>query len=302
MDLLAELTEFHRDLKVYKELLNDLYFEAFIPGSSPRKFKVPSNERAQIVKQLEEKRDFLVRKSGRLIPSISDFIQEDTIVIHEFGKPRSINIWMTGLREEFDYRTAEALNACIDITNKAISKLEMDIEKRIRNKQGKLLGDTSSKRASISELPLKVFNVKGNWESIENEFGITKNLFGRKINFVSDTFRRKIIFRDVEHAYMLASLGFSKSAVILAGGVIEELLRLYLEYRQVKPIKDDFDGYIKTCEQRGLLKVGISRLSDSARHFRNLVHLEKEKDTRHSISKVAAIGAVSSIFIIANDF
>jgi hypothetical protein len=34
-------------------------------------------------------------------------------------------------------------------------------------------------------------------------------MFGKKINFVEDTFKRKIIFRDVEHAYVLASLGFS---------------------------------------------------------------------------------------------
>jgi len=118
----------------------------------------------------------------------------------------------------------------------------------------------------------------------------------------SDNFRRNIIFRDVENASQLASSGFSKPAVILEGGVIEELLRLYLEYKNISPISDNFDGYIKTCEQKGLLKVGISRLSDSARHFRNLVHLSKEESKRHTISKSTAKGAVASIFTIANDF
>jgi len=130
---------------------------------------------------------------------------------------------------------------------------------------------------------------------------ITKTSFGRKINFVSDSFRRKIIFRDVEQAFSLASSGFPKPAVILAGGVIEELLRLYLEYKGFKPIKNDFDGYIQTCEKEGLLKKGISRLSDSVRHFRNLVHLEKEETKRHTISKSNAKSAVASIFTIAND-
>jgi hypothetical protein len=51
--------------------------------------------------------------------------------------------------------------------------------------------------------------------------------------------------------------------VILAGSVIEELLRLYLKYKKINPIKDNFDGYIKTCEKNKLLEVGISRLSDS---------------------------------------
>ena len=90
--------------------------------------------------------------------------------------------------------------------------------------------------------------------------------------------------------------------MILASGVIEELLRLYLLYKQIKPITDNFDGYIQTCQQEKLLKDGISRLSDSARHFRNLVHISKEKTKRHTISKSTAIGTVSSIFTIANDF
>ncbi|MCP8323130.1 MAG: hypothetical protein L6N96_02995 [Candidatus Methylarchaceae archaeon HK02M2] len=140
-----------------------------------------------------------------------------------------------------------------------------------------------------------------NWKAIQQDYDITKTGFGKRINFIKDNFKRKIIFRDVEQAYNLASWGFSKPAVILAGGVIEELLRLYLKHKQVKPIKNDFDGYIQTCEQQGLLKVGISRLSDSARHFRNLVHLEKEKDKKDTISKVAAKGAVASIFTIASD-
>ncbi|TET43379.1 MAG: hypothetical protein E3J60_00440 [Dehalococcoidia bacterium] len=143
---------------------------------------------------------------------------------------------------------------------------------------------------------------KANWKAIENEFGITKTGFGKKINFITDPFKRTIIFRDVEQAFVLASLGFSKSAVILAGSVIEELLRLYLEYKGTPPLSDNFDGYIRTCEQHGLLKDSVSRLSDSVRHFRNLVHLSKEETNKHTISKSTAIGAVSSIFTIATDF
>ena len=91
-------------------------------------------------------------------------------------------------------------------------------------------------------------------------------------------------------------------AVILAGGVIEELLRLYLEHKQIRPGKDDFDGYIRVCEQHSLLKNSVSKLSDSVRQFRNLVHLSAEKSKRYTISKSTAIGAVSSVFTIANDF
>ena len=156
--------------------------------------------------------------------------------------------------------------------------------------------------ALISGSPLNVPIAKANWKDIENELGVTKITFGKAINFVSDNFGRNVIFRDVEHAFLLASSGFSKPAVILAGGVIEELLRLYLEHKNISPISNSFDGYIKTCEQEELLKSGISRLSDSVRHFRNLVHLSQEKTKRYTISKATAKGAVASIFTIANDF
>ncbi len=69
-----------------------------------------------------------------------------------------------------------------------------------------------------------------------------------------------------------------------------------------KPLKRDFNGYIQTCEQKGLLKAGIRRLSDSARYFRNLVHLSAEKTKKHTMPKATAKGAVAAIFTIANDF
>nr|MBC8359794.1 hypothetical protein [Candidatus Desulfatibia profunda] len=149
---------------------------------------------------------------------------------------------------------------------------------------------------------MQVRSSKDNWEAIKSEYGISKRDFGKKINFVSDEFERKIIFRDVEHAFVLASQGFSKPALILAGGVIEELLRLYLEHKSIKPKRKQFLAYIEACEGNGLLKRGVSRLTDSIRDFRNLVHLVNEETKRHTVSKATAKGAVASIFTIANDF
>jgi len=83
--------------------------------------------------------------------------------------------------------------------------------------------------------------------------------------------------------------------------MIEEILRLYLIHKKITPSKNNFDGYIKACESNGLLKSAIHRLTDSVRHFRNFVHLEKEESSRTTISKATAKGAVSSIFTIAND-
>ena len=152
----------------------------------------------------------------------------------------------------------------------------------------------------VIEIPKAV--ITQDWKTIENEFGFSKKAFGKKINFVSDDYKRRIIFRDIEHSFVLATLGFPKPAVILAGGVIEELLRIYLKHNNISPISDNFDGYIKTCEQHGLLKLAISRLSDSVRQFRNLVHLSAEESKKHTISKATAKAAVASIFTIANYF
>jgi hypothetical protein len=146
---------------------------------------------------------------------------------------------------------------------------------------------------------------KTKWRGIERQFGTSKRGFGKQINFITPNYKRKIIFRDIDHAFGCYRNGFYKPAVILAGGVIEELLRYYLISKQVNlntlP-KKDFSNYIKKCAQEEFLKDACSRLSDSVRDFRNLVHIKKEKSKRHTISRSTAIGAISAIFTVANDF
>lgn len=139
------------------------------------------------------------------------------------------------------------------------------------------------------------------WHEIQREYDVSKRSFGKKINFVQDPFKRKVIFRDVEQAFLLAHNGFYKPSVILAGGVVEELLRFYLAHKNVTPTGNNLNSYIRACEDNGLLKTAIHKLADSVRQFRNIVHLERENSTRHTISKATAKGAVSSIFTIVND-
>lgn len=160
-----------------------------------------------------------------------------------------------------------------------------------------------SKKQNFSEDSKTMVNNRKLWEGIHNTYGISKNSFGRKISFVTDTYRRTTIFRDIGHAYYLSTNGFSKPAVILVGSVVEELLRLFLIHKGISiSNNDNYNKYIKLCESNELLKTGINRLSDSVRHFRNYVHLSKEIDKKHAISKSTAIGAVASIFTLANDF
>ena len=166
----------------------------------------------------------------------------------------------------------------------------------------KNLRDASEKKIKEQGGPTLDLSPANTWHEIEREYGVSKRSIGKMINFIQSQFKRKIIFRDIEQAYVLASNGFNKPAVILAGGVIEELLRLYLDHKGIKPSRNTLNSYIKACEDKGLLKTAIHKLADSVRQFRNIVHLERESSNRHTISKATAKGAVSSIFTIASDF
>lgn len=172
-----------------------------------------------------------------------------------------------------------------------------DFQENPNSQKPSTLNDPDIKFTKKSE-----FNEKLIWEEIKTEFNYPKIKFAKKINFINDKFKRKIIFRDIAQSYYLVKMGCYKPGIILAGGVIEELLKLFLEKNGKKPKSNNFNDYIKSCEQLGLLKSGISKLSHSVREFRNLVHLDNEKSNKHTLSKTAAIGSVSSIFTIADDF
>ncbi len=158
------------------------------------------------------------------------------------------------------------------------------------------------KSETITDPRMNSWNVEEAWRDIKTEYDIDKRAFGKKIDFVVDPFKRDIIFRDVAQAHALVRLGFLKPAVILVGSVTEELLRLFLISKNVKITATTFDSYIKACIDTGLLKPAVYRLTDSFRHFRNLIHLQNEDSAKHTISMATAKGAVASIFTITNDF
>jgi len=192
-------------------------------------------------------------------------------------------------------------NRITEERNKLISYVKREVDIFQRRSESKTQEKKVVNEISVTEKEMQ-FSALNAWARIKNEFGVSKFAFGRKIYFIKDKFKREIIFRDTLNAYTLAEEGFSKSAVILAGSIIEELLRLYLECKNIHPSKNNFNEYIKLCESKGILKKGISKLSDSVRYFRNIVHLKNEISPKYAISKAAAKNAVSSIFIISNDF
>ena len=145
---------------------------------------------------------------------------------------------------------------------------------------------------------------KTKWKEIERQFGTSKKEFGKRINFIKPNYKREVIFRDIDHAFGCYQNGFYKPAVVLAGGVIEELLRCYLESKGINPKNKTFNNCIEVCRNNKELiqRPCLINLSNSVRDFRNLVHLEKEESKRYAISGSTAIGAISAVFTVANDF
>ncbi|MBU6142164.1 hypothetical protein KGO95_03580 [Patescibacteria group bacterium] len=149
-----------------------------------------------------------------------------------------------------------------------------------------------------------VMSVNDLWKQIEKDCGDSKLQFARRINFVKGTYAREVIFRDIAHAQGCLMNGFYKPATILAGGVIEELLRQYLISKGYppKPKKESFHEYIEACREHGLIKRALVHLTGGVKDFRNLVHLKEESSRRHAISRSAAAGAIHAIFTLAHDF
>jgi len=277
-ELTKSLEEFQKKLIEHQTLYNNSFPE-YTGGMYPVRNK----------HELQEQSLWLNRWWGTYQPTLNQFRDKMTMQTQSTG-------------DEWDYvNSAIGLDEVAPIKIQSLKKIIAEIERII----GRLISMNSNQDVyNLSDNFKKVekFSASNAWAEIKKDFDVNKRAFGLKIHFVKDKFKKKIIFRDIGHAYLLAEKGFSKPALILAGGVIEELLRLYLDHKKISPSNNTFDEYIKACEKHGLLKSGISNLSHSFRYFRNIVHLEKEMSSKYTISKATAKGAVSSIFTISNDF
>jgi|GEM_PF-2681643 hypothetical protein len=141
------------------------------------------------------------------------------------------------------------------------------------------------------------------WTEIQAEYDYSKLKFARQVNFLPP-FKRGIVIRDVVQAFSCLKMGFYKPATILSGGVIEEILRLYLKHNGY-PTKNErgnkrFEELVNDCKQYKLVGAGIANLAHAFRDFRNFAHLAKETKQR-SIDRPTAIGAVSAIFSVASN-
>lgn len=239
----------------------------------------------------------------QIVIELRDFLN-DTLGTKNSYSSMIVQFFNEGIGNFVGSPSFKSVENIIGVVSSIITRITRNPEILSDVSNSNLSSAIKKKEKRFSDVMSKKFSLKNNeiWSEIEKEYDLTKRGFGRKINFVSNKFIREIIFRDVGQAYMLAKIGFPKPAVILAGSIIEELLRLYLKHKKITISKKTFDGYIQACKDNTLLKSAVYTLTDSVRHFRNHVHLAKESNKKHTISKATAKGAVASIFTLVNDF
>jgi len=127
--------------KLIKELRDILDKLSFYKGLQDHLLKKepPIGDPVDEIRAKANLRIFLLDKIGKYRDLITELTGTDKTTIYEFGKPRTVDMWTMGLTEDYDYRSTEALNdATVNLTM-AISKLERDIEKGLRDKETGLL-------------------------------------------------------------------------------------------------------------------------------------------------------------------
>ena len=199
----------------------------------------------------------------------------------------------------------EVLYETLEITSKGykfFASIKSETRWKIIKKEGleEYWSDTKNNHETDLYNSLKL-NSTSVWKFIKKDYGISKNIFGKKLNFIKDKPTRSVVFRDVAESYLLFHDGYLKPAIISSGSVIEEILRQFLLAHSIKPEQYTFEKYIDSCYKYGIIKKGTNQLTESLRHFRNITHISREIKDNIKVSKSIAAGAVASIFTIVNN-
>ncbi len=123
-DILKELETFLQELEYYR-------FSRSIRSTQPL-------SRRQVV-NTANLRNKLLRSVGRYKFLIIELIRKEDIQILEKASLYSSDNWLRSLEAEFDFTAYQVLGYCIDITQVAIGRLEDDISRGYRDRQGNLI-------------------------------------------------------------------------------------------------------------------------------------------------------------------
>lgn len=139
-DILSELETFLDELEYYR-------FSRSIAPTRPL-----SRRQVAYIGNLRNK---LLRDVGRYKFLVTELIRKEDIQILEKESLYSSDMWLRGLEAEFDFTAYQVLGYCIDISQVAIGRLEDDIRRGYRDKEGNPIEkphriDTSPPKAFIS--------------------------------------------------------------------------------------------------------------------------------------------------------
>ena len=134
----------------------------------------------------------------------------------------------------------------------------------------------------------------------------------REFPFVSDSRLRQIVERDYIEIQAAFAAGCWKSVIILSGGAIEAILLDILQRdpragtasrapRKSDPSKWDFSDLIKVSVELGLVSLGVEKLSDPVREYRNLVHPGNEIRSGLKFGKEEATIALEVLHMVHRD-
>lgn len=122
-----------------------------------RIIKATKGLKQQEYREMMSLRERLNRETGKFSPLVTELTGKEKIKTVGKGDEYSYDMWAAALRIEFNKTALNALRICIDYTDRAIGKLESDIEMGIRDKQGKLtkiekipLSNTAQPKAFIA--------------------------------------------------------------------------------------------------------------------------------------------------------
>jgi hypothetical protein len=123
--------------------------------------------------------------------------------------------------------------------------------------------------------------------AVESEDVSTAAVTETDFSFIADSILRQIVERDYAEIGRAMSAGCWKSTLVLSGAIIEailvdRLLRSPMAHtvlsapKEQNPRKWRFVDLINVASELGLVSVALEKFSHSVRHYRNLVHLQKQ--------------------------
>ena len=89
---------------------------------------------------------------GKFKPLITEIteMEEVTIIPKDGRPPYTMNVWLTGLKSNYDKRADDSINKCLDLITVAIGKLEKDIREGKRDPEtGEIIKSNQQREAEI---------------------------------------------------------------------------------------------------------------------------------------------------------